>query len=305
MRQRHKHLFQIALLLIVSFLTSPAYAACNIVGVNNQNFGSVTTQNNVSSYYLADITVSCDTAYLLGIDAGSHAAGSRQLDQSGQFIPYNLFQEATATEWGSQGLLAANIYPMPALSGGGGVNVTHKIYAAAATKDKTPQGSYNDIVNVILADSSGTTVDTTALAFNLNLVASCTLDTTGFGSFGTHPIGGTTLTNVALGSIAVTCPASVTYKIGLDKGQNLAAGKRQMALGSQFIPYNLKYNANEWGDMGLATLEPSYVETFPAPAVTAIGTGSPQSFMISGDAWIEHATTAGTYTDTLIVTLAW
>jgi len=294
------------LLLICTIIATPVYAACAIVGVNNQNFGLVSAQDNVSNYYLADITVSCDSAYLLGIDAGSHAAGSRQLDQSGQFIPYTLFQEATVTEWGSQGLLAANIYPMQVFAGSSGVNVTHKIYASAATKDKTPQGIYSDTVNVILADSSGTPIGVpTTLAFNLNIVASCTLDTTGFGSFGTHSVGEASIINVPLGSISVTCPASIAYKIGFDKGQNLANGKRQMASGTRFIPYSIKYNAVEWGDIGLTTLAPNYVETFPAPAVAGIGTGIPQSFMITGDAWIENANSAGTYTDTLIVTLAW
>lgn len=294
------------LLLICTVIATPVYAACAIVGANNQNFGLVSTQDNISNYYLADITVSCDSAYILGIDAGSHVAGSRQLEQSGQFIPYTLFQEATAIEWGSQGLLAANTYPMQVFAGNSGVNVTHKIYASAATKDKTPQGLYSDTVNVILADTNGTPIGSpTTLAFNLNIVASCTLDTTGFGSFGVHSLGETNIINAPLGSISVTCPTSIAYKIGFDKGQNLANGKRQMANGTQLVPYNIKYNAAEWGDVGLTALIPSYVETFPAPAVTGIGTGIPQSFMITGDAWIENAASAGTYTDTIIVTLAW
>jgi spore coat protein U-like protein len=294
------------LLLIYTVITTPVYAACSIVGANNQNFGLVSTQDNISNYYLADITVSCDSAYVLGIDAGSHVAGSRQLEQSGQFIPYTLFQEATAIEWGSQGLLAANTYPMQVFASNTGINVTHKIYASAATKDKTPQGLYSDTVNVILADTNGTPIGSpTTLAFNLNIVASCTLDTTGFGSFGVHSLGEASLINAPLGSISVTCPASIAYKIGFDKGQNLANGKRQMANGTQLVPYNIKYNATEWGDVGLTALIPSYVETFPAPAVTSTGTGIPQSFMITGDAWIENAASAGTYTDTIIVTLAW
>jgi spore coat protein U-like protein len=304
----YKILFQ-GLLLICTIIATPVYAACAIVGANNQNFGLINTNDNVSNYYLADVTVSCDEAYLLGIDAGFHAAGSRQLEQSGQFIPYSLFQEATGIEWGSQGLLAANPYPMQPVAGGSGLNVTHKIYASAITKDKAPQGIYSDTVNVTLADSSGNPIGMpTTLAFNLNLAASCTLDTTGFGSFGTHPVGNENLTNVDLGSIAVTCPVSIAYKVGIDKGQNpLAGGKRQMSLnGTQFIPYSIKYNAVEWGDAGLHDLVPGYMETFStAPAITGIGAGTPQNFMISGDAWIENAKLAGTYTDTLIVTLAW
>ncbi len=296
------------MLFVANFLVAPIYAACTIVSVSNGSFGSVNTQNDVTNYHLADITVSCDSTYLLGLDAGSHPANSRQLAHSGgAAIPYTLFQGATANEWGSQGITAANTYPMPALTGSSGTNVVHSIYATALTKDKVPQGSYNDTVTVILADSAGNPLSTTTINFNLDLVAFCTIDTKGFGSFGSYPVGSTQVINAALGSIAVTCPATVAYKVGIDKGLHLANSMRRMALNdSAFIPYVLRYNSTEWGDNGLNALDSNYNETFAtASAVSEIGTGVPQNFMIYGDAWIDDVTSVGTYTDTLIVTLVW
>jgi spore coat protein U-like protein len=303
---RHPQTLQIGLLFVVVFLTTPLYAICKIDSVNAGNFGTVTTQNDIANQHVADITVSCDSDYLLGLDAGFYPAGFRQLNQSGHLIPYRLFQGATASEWGSQGLIAANIYPMPALASGSGSNITHSIYASALTQDKNLQGIYNDNVTVILADSTGTLLSTATLNFNLNLIASCTLDTSSFAGFGSYPLGSTRLLNADLGFISVNCPASISYEIGIDKGLHLAGNMRQIALNeSAFIPYILRYGANEWGDTGIVAIDNSYTETFPALAVSAIGTGVPQNFIIHGDAWIENATAVGTYTDTLIVTLVW
>jgi spore coat protein U-like protein len=303
---RHKQTLQIGVLLVVVFLVKPLYAGCTIDNVNAGSFGTVTTQNNISNQHIADITVSCDSDYLLGLDAGSHPAGSRQLSQVDHLIPYSLFQGATSIEWGSQGLVAANIYPFPVLANGSGSNVIHSIYASVLTKDKTPQGAYNDNVTVILANSAGMLLSTATLNFNVNLVAFCILDTSGFSGFGSYPLGSTRVLNADLGSITVSCPENIIYTIGIDKGLHLANGMRQIALdGATFIPYVLRYGANEWGDTGLVAIDASYIQTFPALAVSATGTGIPQNFIVNGDAWIENTTAVGTYTDTLIVTLVW
>jgi spore coat protein U-like protein len=295
--------------LALSVLASTsAYAACSIVGVSKQDFGAVSSQNNVINQQIAEITVSCDTAYQLGIDAGTNYAGSRQLAQGGARIPYTLYQNATTTEWGSQNISAANTYPQPSLSSGGGANITHRIYASASSQNKAPEGHYTDSVNLILADSAGGAIGSpTILNFDLNLVGACSIDTSGFGSFGYYPLGNPAVTDIALGSISVTCPTSIPYKVGLDAGQNLNANSRRMALeGTHFIPYRLKHNGNEWGDGGLQAIAADYAETYPfAAAVSGTGTGSVQTFNVSGDADISQATAAGTYSDKVIVTLTW
>lgn len=296
------------LLVFSVFTTASAYAACGIVGVNKQDFGTVSSQNNVTNQLIAEVTVSCDTAYMLGIDAGANFGGSRQLAQGGAQIPYTLYQNASMTEWGSQTISAANTYPQLSLNSGSGVNTTHRIYADALSQNKSPEGNFTDSVNIILADTAGAQIGgPTALNFNLNLVGSCSIDTSGFGSFGNYPLGNPVITNIALGSISVTCPTSIAYKIGFDKGQYLSGNTRRMALdATHFIPYQLKYNAVEWGDAGLNAIATEYSETFPnASAVAGTGTGNPQTFNVSGDAAINEATTAGTYRDTVIVTLAW
>ena len=296
--------------LVMSFFVTPLYADCKIVSVSSSSFGTVTTQNNVSNYHLADITVSCNQAYLLGIDGGSHLTSTRHLAHSDNtLIPYTLFQNANNIEWGSQGIVAANPYPKSPLSSNGSAStVVYSLYAEALTKDKVPQGAYSDTVTFILAAPDGTLLHSSTVNFTLNLVAFCTLNASKFADFGSYAIHSPRRTHISLGTITVTCPTTIQYKIGINKGQHLSGGMRRMALAdlSAFVPYVLRYNTTEWGDNGIKALDSSYNETFAtAPAVLGTGTGSPQNFTIYGDAWVEMATSVGTYTDTLIVTLVW
>lgn len=307
---KHKQILQTALLLVVTFLVMPVYAVCTTVTVNGSSFGNVKAIDpDVNNYHLADITVTCENssdAYLLGLNSGSlPVSGYRQLAQSGgQTIAYTLFQGSSSIQWGDDGL--TNTFPNPALPIAGSGSNTYAVYASAATNGKSTAGLYSDTVNVILKNSDTTTVTSTA-HFNLYLDAFCTFNVSGFTSFGRYPVGHANLTDVALGSISVTCPANISYKIGIDKGEHPSGAVRQMALNNTaFIPYSLKCNGVVWGDKGMNAININYIETSAENACSPINTnGSPESFTISGNAEIQNVTTIGTYTDTLIVTLVW
>jgi spore coat protein U-like protein len=306
----HKQMLQTALLLIVTFLVLPIYAVCTTATVNGGSFGNVSAIDpDVSHYHLADIAVSCENindAYLLGLNSGSlPVSGYRQLAHAGgRTIAYTLFQASSSTQWGDDGL--TNTFPSPALPISGNGSNTYALYANAATNGKSTAGLYSDTVNVILKNSDTTTVTSTA-HFNLYLDAFCTFNVSGFTSFGRYPVGHAKLTDVALGSISVTCPANISYKIGIDKGLHPSGMVRQMALNdTAFIPYSLKCNGVPWGDKGMNAININYVETSTENACSPLNTnGSPESFTISGSAEIQNATAIGTYTDTLIVTLVW
>jgi spore coat protein U-like protein len=308
---KHKRTLHTLGLLIAIFLAMPVYAVCTNINVSTGSFGTITTQNNITNYHLADITVTCDSSadtYKLGINAGSHYASSRQLAHAGgQFISYALFQGSGGVEWGDIGVTLTT-YPQLSVSGSG--TNSYSIYAVAATKDKAPQGNYSDTVTVTLADSVGTPLKTISQLFSLDLLAFCTLNTNGAtGQFGSYPLeSSTTIANVNLGSVAVTCPPTIAYKVGIDKGLHLTGGIRHMALNEHLIPYTLKYGNDgvEWGDGGLHNIDSSYIETFAtASAVLGTGTAQAQFFDLYGDASIINATAVGIYTDTLIITLAW
>lgn len=310
---KHKQILQTALLLIVIVLAMPVYAVCTTVTVNGGSFGNVSAIDpNVNLYHLADIAVTCENindTYLLGLNSGSlPVSGYRQLVHTGDHtIAYTLFQGSSSTQWGDDGL--TNTFPNPAFPIAGSGSNTYAVYANAATNGKSTAGLYNDTVNVILKNSDTSTVNSTA-HFNLYLDAFCTFNVSGFTSFGRYPVGHANLTDVALGSISVTCPANISYKIGIDKGLHPLGSMRQMALTvnsvTTYIPYSLKCNGVVWGDKGMNVININYVETSAENACSPTNTnGSPESFTISGSAEIQNATTIGTYTDTLIVTLVW
>jgi spore coat protein U-like protein len=308
---KHKPILQTTLLLIVIFLTTPVYANCTAITVNGSSFGNVSAIDaNVSNYHLADIIVTCansNDSYSLGLESGSSpSSGYRHLVNAGQTIAYTLFQGNTSIQWGDDGL--TNTFPNPAFPVSGSGSNTYAVYANAATKDKTPAGLYSDIVNVILKNSD-TTIVTSATHFNLYLDAFCSLNIgSEVGNFGRYPVGHTSIINVSLGSVIVTCPANISYKIGINMGLHSSGSARRMSLNDQaFIPYLLRCNGVAWGDKGMNAININYVETSSTEnACSPTNTnGSPERFTISGDAEIQNATTIGTYTDTLIVTLVW
>jgi spore coat protein U-like protein len=306
---KHKQILQAALLLAVIFSATPVYAVCTAISVNGGSFGNVSAIDaDVSNYHLADIIVTCansNDSYLLGLDGGSlPVSGNRQLANAGQTIPYTLFQGSSSAQWGDDDL--TNTFPSPAFPIAASGSNTYAVYASAATNGKSIAGLYTDTVNVILKNSDTTTVTSTA-QFNLHLDAFCTFNVSGFTSFGRYPVGHANLSDVALGGISVTCPANMSYKIGIDKGEHPAGSVRQMALNNtEFIPYSLKCNGVAWGDKGMNAININYVETSAENACSPTNTnGSPESFTISGSAEIQNATAIGTYTDTLIVTLVW
>lgn len=306
---RKKQILQTTWLFILTFLVLPVYAVCTAITVNGSSFGNVSAIDpNVNHYHLADITVTCQNSsdtYLLGLEGGSHLATVRQLAHAdGQTIAYTLFQGDTATQWGDDGL--NNTFPNPALSLSGSGSNTYAIYASVANNGKSPAGLYSDTVNIRLKNSD-TSIVTTAANFNLYLDAFCTINTQGFTSFGTYPVGHANITDVPLGSISVTCPVGINYKIGIDKGLHPSGATRQMALNdTAFIPYLLKCNGTVWGDKGMNAIDINYVETSTENACSPTNiNSSPESFTISGNAQIQNANTIGIYTDTLIVTLVW
>ncbi|MCK5924526.1 MAG: spore coat protein U domain-containing protein [Methylococcales bacterium] len=298
-----------AFLLLTVILISPSvYATCSVISISHGDFGTVTSQNNINQYLLAEIEIQCDTpteTYRLGIDAGQHQSGYRQLKHSnGDTLSYQLFQGNNPTEWGDREM-PISTYSQAVVSGSG--SQIYPLYASAATKDQTPDGLYTDTINVIL-DNNGVS-SASSKQIRLQLEAFCTLDTSQVsGEFGTYPIGSQNISNVNLGSIHVNCPNTTAYKIGINKGKHLNSGVRQMAFDHHMIAYTIKQGNGgaEWGDKGLQDLDPSYTETFSAAnPLSQTGTGATQAFELYGDAIIETINTTGRYTDTLIVTLIW
>ncbi|EKE82112.1 spore coat U domain-containing protein [Idiomarina xiamenensis] len=93
-----------------------------------------------------------------------------------------------------------------------------------------------------------------------------------------------------------TCTSGLPYQIGLDTGLYASGGDRRMSDGSNFIPYELYQDSARsvpWGEIG------------SADQLTSSGTGSQQTHVVYGRIPPTTTPPAGTYNDTVQVTVTW
>ena len=109
------------------------------------------------------------------------------------------------------------------------------------------------------------------------------------------------------GSVDVTCPKGVPYKIALDAGENLKAGRfRQMKnkKSDDYIPYKIwkdRHGKKEWGDSDTED------KTYRAGTSLFVkGRSAGQSHPVYGTVWPSHRKNgfpSGWYTDVIKVKL--
>jgi spore coat protein U-like protein len=307
------YFLQISVFLLILSL-GPQYAfACDLLSAKKGSFGQSDGSSKIDNRRIANIQFRCDKRFRLGLDAGQHYAGVRRLsDGKGHSIPYRLWQDNGANlEWGSKGVAAIAPHPADALSErGGGVLETRPVYGTAIPSGINPPGIYIDVVRVILSHVPfGTSVPLeTDLYISLEIVGDCTLNVVGLGDFGEWQVGSSNLIGVPLGAVTVKCnPPGMAYAVGMDAGLNYHGGMRQMQSNGDLVAYTLYADSGRsepWGDKGLSHYEPGYVESYPAPAQTAVSTGKTQTLFVWGDAMISESP-AGNYNDTVNVVIAW
>jgi spore coat protein U-like protein len=131
------------------------------------------------------------------------------------------------------------------------------------------------------------------LNVSISVVELCTVTTTPleFGDY--NPLEG----SAAQGSVEVTCPEGLHYKIALDAGENSKAGHlRRMVNGSGgYLPYKIwkdPHRNKEWGDS-------DFDNTYPAGRSLCVkGTSTVQSHPVYGTVWpSKKDVPAGMYTD--------
>ncbi|HEX7817201.1 spore coat U domain-containing protein [Dyella sp.] len=313
--------------------TSNAHAdvSCQVVDAPNINFGTVdgliATANDSASN---NVSWNCSntefsTAYVtlclnIGAGSGGTGGGGRVMSTtSGQDLAYQLYQDAAhQVIWGSL-LSSANPNPLmrkftvPAASITGFFNVT----PGHATGNATLFGQ-------ILLGQMGVTAGSYSSAFSGNDAMFSGTYSTGFGTFPatcgsanagsfsftvsanvnkTCNVSADTLTFPATGvldgvvdsttTVHTQCTNGTSYQIGLDNGRN-ASGTRRMAGGGEFINYELYKDASRstrWGN------------TYGADTVAATGNGAVQNVTVYGRVPAQTTPGAGTYSDTITVSV--
>jgi spore coat protein U-like protein len=125
-------------------------------------------------------------------------------------------------------------------------------------------------------------------ACDVSTVAPTTLD------FGTQ--GPLTAAVDNTSTITVTCTDGADYNVGLGGGGSGDTGARVMTNGTDNISYQLysdSSHSNKWGD------------AIGTDTVASTGTGTTQTFTVYGEVPAQTTPPAGTYTDTVAVTVTY
>jgi spore coat protein U-like protein len=105
------------------------------------------------------------------------------------------------------------------------------------------------------------------------------------------------------GSITVNCSEGATYTVSLNSGLNYESITRNLAFGSNRFPYYLYQDNNltPWGDTGAECVG----STFAGGCVSGTGNGTDQILTVYATSGVKTNTPSGTYSDTVVVTLAY
>ncbi|MDX2232890.1 MAG: spore coat U domain-containing protein [Hyphomonadaceae bacterium] len=148
----------------------------------------------------------------------------------------------------------------------------------------------------VMASAASAATATDTFQVTATVVASCSVDAANL-SFGSYdPVSATPLDGST--SISVHCTNGAGYVLGLDEGVGASAtvSARQMSNGGQTLTYAL------YQDSGRTTV---WGETSGVNTVAGTGSGAVQTVTIYGRAPAQQAATAGSYTDTVTVTVTY
>jgi spore coat protein U-like protein len=318
-RVRHQLMFIAAVLLLIP---GDAHAQNCTFSIDSLNFGNIDVTANTTSTTSGTYSASCTLILLpalrtcpnvgAGTGGGNASGNPRYLTSGANQLAYNLYSDSSyTTVWGSR-LWAGSAPPTDittvTLTNG---NTSRTMFARVpAGQQAVPPGTYTSSITghtaityqaylpltgppdcATLASPSGTAPFTVTA----NVVASCSVSATtlDFGSAGVLQsyIDSTN-------TLSVTCSATVPYSVSLDGGLSGATDptQRKMKKASEAVTYGLYLDAarsQPWGNS--------------VGTNTASGTGSgfAQTYTVYGQVKPQATPSPGTYTDTIVVTVAY
>lgn len=251
--------------------------------------------------------------FSLGEPGGASVDPRRMDGSSGNKLDFQLYTDAARTRvWGSQ-FFGSNTpleitvtVPRHRRGRDGRVTGSSQIYGRVfGPQPSVPPGSYQRNYGagdtaITLASSTGSTPAScptgdserfTPFVVQATVARRCTVNaaTMNFGNVAGFLAGNRDATSV----IGVQCVAGTAYKVGLDNGTH---GTRRMSGPGGFIGYELYRNSGRtqrWGNTpGTDTVDTS-------------GSGSTQNLTVYGRVPPQSTPAAGTYTDTVTVTVTY
>lgn len=318
----------LGLFALLWLISSPLYAACTVT-MANAAFGSLSsfTVNSSEQQTSANLVVTCDTILTLltndmvsmSVQSASATSGTRpamkRTDNTTvtDAVPVRVCGTASCSNttetavgqsysWSGStllGLLSSKSYTLP-------------IYFRTVSGQSVSAGPYQ--VNVTLSVSysvcptgvagiclgtpqTGTVAVTTQVT--MTVTTDCITISAPDVNFGSAPLV-SNFPSVSQ-SVSITCTKGSTYTLGINNGVNAGAGTvRKMVNGSNAMSYDIYKGStsNRWGSTGTERWASS-----AASSVSSDGTVSTYGYtarMLSG----QSTPPAGTYTDTLVVDVA-
>lgn len=294
--------------------SSPAWAALSCsASVSSVAFGSITVRDGTADQTTGTVTYACtggtpsaaiSACLALGAGSGGAAGGNsprymRRADNTPLSYELKSLSQSGST-WGT-------VVTGATLDGNGAASFQETIYAQVTpTNDSEVKGgSYSSTFSgsdatFTFGEGSGPgacTANGTSPSFNVTatITPSCTLDVAPL-SFGSME----SLAQAVDAQTAITanCTNAISYTITLGPGNGSGVtdpAARKMTKGSDTITYGIYRNSSRtdvWGD-GAST---DYEGT---------GNGSAQSIPVYGRIPVQETPPAGTYNDTVVVTITY
>lgn len=314
------------LLLFLLLVSSGGWAACTVSTVNAA-FGSVTSfalSGSNELEVMGSLVVRCDTilnvltndsvtlSYTGATVSASSRATMKRTDNTTvpDVIPVRLCGQTSCG--GSGEVLIGRSYTW---SGGtllgllGSQQYNLPLYFRTVTGQNVSAGPYQVVltfsvnysvcaagVGVCLSPQNGTA--TTSITLNMNVTNDCSTFSTPNVSFGSSPVVQSFPT--VSQSIGVTCTKGSSYTIGINNGSYASNNVRYMASGNNRLAYEIYKAAtgNRWGSTGS--------ERWASSASSEVSTdGLLRTYNYTAKVLPSQTTpAAGTYTDTLVVDVA-
>jgi spore coat protein U-like protein len=300
--------------------TAAQAQTCN-VSVSNLTFGNVDVLSGSAVDTSASVSISCTGLLLtsvrlcLAINAGTGGADSsgRYMLNGANSLRYQLYQDsARTTIWGSTtwGFPGNPEQIDLALGLSGSASTTTTIYGRVFGAQSTaPAGSYSSSFsgsqlsfayatlalfncnNIVLLPPQFASA---SFAVSASVVSNCLVNAQNI-NFGSQ---GSLSANVdATGQVSATCTPQTNYSVSLSNGNTgTAPTARQMSMGAAAVTYGLYLDAarsQAWGS------------TIGTNTTAGTGTGSAQNYTVYGRVPSQATPAAGTYTDTIVVTLTY
>ena len=299
MRRRLATIFAVFAVLLLGSLIHAGRAEAGIstcsVSSSGIVFSPYDTQTKAAVDGTGTISVTCSgtsTSNNLSLNITGGYAGSctsRQMRNGGSSLVYNIYHEsARVTNWcdGSQRYEIAFDF-----ASGSPQTKTYTMYGRVSSAQTPPWGSYSDTLTITLKQGGGNIASTTApISGSVSPTCSASAGTLGFGTYAPASA------SVSTAAVSVNCSNGASYQVSLGGGNNASGGTRRMVgPSSSYLSYQLFSDALRtvaWGD-GSAL----------GAKVSRTGTGSAQSLTVYGRIPAAQSPRAGSYSDTVVVTV--